>query len=76
MSYVEPKEEAWLSSKEKALKRLRGGNFDPIDTNNGTHVNIIKLQTEFGDLKPIREAGPSSKEFFPSLEVKILILFS
>ena len=38
MSYVEPMEEVGLSSKEKALKRSRGRNFDPIVTKLGTHV--------------------------------------
>ena len=49
MSYVKPIEKAELSSKEKALKRSRGRNFGMIVTKLGSHVDLIKLQIEFGD---------------------------
>ena len=77
MGYVAPIEEAGLSSKEKALKRSRGRNFDPIVTKLGTNVGVsYRLSLEIGYVEPIGEAGPSSKDFFPSLQAKMLIKFS
>ena len=43
MSYVASIEEAGLSSNQKALKRSRGRNFDPIVIKYGTNVGLIKL---------------------------------
>ena len=44
MSYVEPIEEAGISSKEKALKRSRGRNFYSIITKLSTFIGLIKIQ--------------------------------
>ena len=62
MSYVEPIEEAGLSSKEKALKRSRGLNFYPIITKRSKFVGHIKLCVKISYVTLIRVAGLSSNE--------------